>query len=229
MANSFRIPDSAYDGFDALIRIDSAQLVRLAEHVQQEKLTLDVPKFVSTAAQVTGASEEDLEQALDEVLIPLSGLRAEFRMSSAKFVEHLTELIADQNPEWHEANQEAWARVSSALASLLGPDTFVAQLNKAYRLLVNRPALVDTIRLFTELRPVYDEEATSIKAYLITSTMSVSYSEFGDQKRVHLTFDKTDLERLKEQAERALRKIELLEKQVALLEVPSLVAGTDRS
>lgn len=229
MANSFIIPDSAYDGFDALIRIDGDNLVRVAEHIKKEKLTLDLPNFVGTVAKATGVAADDLEEALDGALIPLSGLRAEFRMPAGEFVEFLTHLIADQNLEWYEPNQSAWERVAPAVTSFLEPNGFVTQLNKAYRLLVNRPALVDAVRLFTEMRPVYDDEVTAIKAYVITSTMSVSYNEFGDQRRVHLTFDKKDLERLQEQVDRALRKIELLEKQVALLEVPSLVAGTDRN
>jgi hypothetical protein len=112
---------------------------------------------------------------------------------------------------------------------LIAPNSFFALLYKAYRLLANRPALVENVRLLTELRPVYDDEVTAVKAYLITSTMAASYYESGEQRRVHLTFDKKDLERLQEQVDRALRKIELLEKQVALLEVPALVAGTEKS
>lgn len=228
MAATFNIPESAYEGFDALIEIGEEKLARLAKYVQNKHLTLDSEYLVTDLSKATDASAEELGRAMDNILIPLSGLRSDFRMPAPEFIELLTHLIDEQKNKWYEANRDAWKRVSPSLGSLIGPDSYFAQLNKVYRLLVNRPALVDSMRVFTELRPVYDDEVTKVKAYLITSTLAVSYQEYGDQKRIHLTVDKQDLERLQEQVDRALRKIELLQKQVALLEVPSLIAGDGR-
>jgi hypothetical protein len=228
MATPFIIPESAYEGFEALIAIGEEKFTLLAGYVQNKRLTLDSEYLLSDLANATGAPKDALGRAIDNILIPLSGLRGDLRMAAAEFVDLLTELIEEQKGDWYEDHREAWGRVSPSLALLIGPDSYFAQLNKAYRLVVNRPAIVETARVLTELRPVYNDDVTHVKAYLITSTLAVSYQEFGDQKRIHLTVDKQDLERLREQVDRALRKIELLEKQVALLEVPSLVAGDGR-
>lgn len=229
MANSFTIPKSAYEGFDALIAIGHAKLSRLVEEVRSRRLTLNQERLVADLATAIGADANAIQMAADYVLIPLSGLRAEFKMSAEDFVTLITGLIHAQRVEWLEKNRSAWEHVSPLLGQLIAPNSLFAQLNKTYRLLFNRPGLVETIRLLTELRPVYDDEVTTVQAYIITSTMAVTYQESGEQKRVHLTMDRQDLERLQEQVERALRKIQLLERQVALLEVPSLVAGMERS
>lgn len=228
MAAPFFIPENAYEGFQALIEIGDEKLALLNEHVQNKRLTLDAERLLSEMAKATGATEDALGLAMDNILIPLSGLRGDLRMASTDFVDLLTELIEKQKTDWYEENHAEWERVSPSLAPLIGPDSYFAQLNKAYRLVANRPSIVETARILTELRPVYDDEATKVKAYLITSTLAVRYREFGEQKRLHLTVDRQDLGRFREQVDRALRKIELLERQVALLEVPSLVAGDER-
>lgn len=229
MANTFTIPKNAYPGFSALIEIGSEKLGQLADAMGDQRLTLDVPGLTAKIAEQIKADAEQLQLAFDRVLVPLSGLRSELGMSSEDFVELLTGSIEEQGKSWVEANRDKWLGVAPAVEKLIGPDNFFELLNKAYRLLVNRPALVDSIRVLTELRPVYDDDVERVHAYLITSTLAVSYQEFGEPKRVHLTVDRADLLKLQEQVERALKKIQLLEKQVALLEVPSLVAGSEES
>ena len=229
MANTFTIPENAFGGFSALVNIGPEKLGLLAATVNTQQLTLDVSGLTSRLAAAIETDAAVLDQAFDSVLIPLSGLRAEFRMPAPDFVELLTESIKEQNESWLNANREKWDSVTPVVEKLICPNSFFEQLSKAYRLLMNRPAIVGDLRVLTELRPVYDDDVTSVHAYLITSTLAVIYQESGEQKRIHLTLDRKDLQRLQEQVERGLKKIQLLEKQVSLLDVPSLVAGSEES
>lgn len=227
MAGTFIIPKTAYAGFDALIGIGGKNLKQLADVIDGQRLTLDTAGLAARIGEQIKTDPARLELAFDRVLIPLSGVRAELRMPAKPFVRLLTDLIQEQGKGWLDANRDRWERVVPAVELLVGPGNLFEQLNKAYRLIAERPALVEGVRVLTELRPVYDDDVAAVHAYLITSTLAVSYQEFGQQKQVHLTMDRADLLRLREQVERGLKKIQLLERQVARLEVPALVAGSE--
>ena len=79
----------------------------------------------------------------------------------------------------------------------------------------------------TELRPVYDDDAASIKAVVLTSTLVIDYVEGGEHNRLHLTVDQEDLRALQGQLDRAEKKAQVLEKEVSQLHVPILIPGTD--
>jgi len=226
MANYFTIPKNAYAGLDALIAIGAEKLALLADEVGNTQLTLSVDDLTKHLSSVIDTPQEQLANAVDRILIPLSGLRADMEINAEQFMQVLSEMAQNQNEAWFNLNHKRLEGISGEVGRLVASNGFFGQLSKAYRLLLNRPALAQSVKVLTELRPVYDDDVTTVQAYLITSTMAVNYQESGQLKRLHLTLDLKDLEQLEEQVERAMRKIDLLEKQVADLGVPSLVAGS---
>jgi hypothetical protein len=231
MANSsIQIPEAAYAGFDALVQIGPEKLRTLANEFQDKQLSLEIGLLIDDLAEAHGVETNLLDQAVNDVLIPLSGLRSDFGMQGDEFLELVLDSAKQQKSDWWDRlNQQGWRAVCGVVAELIAADGYFALLNKAYRLLVNRPALVTSLRLLTELRPVFDDEVSAVQAYLITSTLSVNFRESGRRRQVHLTLDQADLEKLRDQVDRALKKIALLEAQATKSGVPALVAGTERS
>src|SRR5262245_34307402 len=108
MANTFTIPKNAYPGFSALIEIGSEKLGLLADVMRGQRLTLDVTGLTAKIAEQIKADAEQLQLAFDRVLIPLSGLCAELKMSAEDFVELLTESMEEQGKSWVEVNRDKW-------------------------------------------------------------------------------------------------------------------------
>jgi hypothetical protein len=227
MSNSFQIPGRAYDGLLDLIEIGPEKLKQLTKEVAERSLTLDTSELTEKLASTIQFPAERVERAIFVVLIPLNSLRAAFRMPPNEFLDLLAKLIARQKPEWHNAHGDAWKQVAPVVEPLLTPNGYFALLSKTFRLLANRPIVAREFKILTELRPVYDDELSATKAMVLTSTLVVDYEEAGEPKRLHLTVDQSDLRAIREQLDRANRKVQLLEEQAGRLGVPVLVAGTE--
>src|SRR5262249_35399523 len=144
-----------------LIEIDTDKLNQLAGEVADKELTLDAGRLLAELADSIKVDADRLERAVLRVLIPLSGLRADFQMSPDEFLKELDELIQRQNPDWHKQNQTGWARVAPTVGRLIAPNGYFGHLQKAFLLIANRSSLVEEIKVLSELRPVFDDEATS--------------------------------------------------------------------
>ncbi len=227
MSNSFQIPKRAYDGLRDLIEMGPEKLEQLSKELADRELTLDTSELTRSLATAIQFPAEKVERAIFVVLIPLNGLRAAFRVSANEFLDLLAKLIARQNEEWDKENGETWRRVAPKVEPLLAPNGYFAWLNKTFQLLSNRPIVAREFKILTELRPVYDDELSAIKAMVITSTLVVDYEEAGKPKRLHVTVDQSDLRALREQLDRANKKLQLLEEQAGHLGVPVLVAGIE--
>jgi hypothetical protein len=229
MANSFVIPKRAFDCFLDLIDLGAEKLARLSEEVEERQLSLDASDLAEKLAKAIDCSSEKLERAIEMVLIPMSSVRSTLGDSIGDFLKRLDRLIAKQNREWHEKHGEEWKALSPSLEPLLAPNSYFAQMGKAFQLVVARPTIARNIRIVTELRPLFDEEISDTKALLLTSTLVLEYDEADESKSLHLTVDQSDLASLQEQLDRAESKIRLLEEQSAQLGISLLIVGSDGS
>lgn len=228
MATSFTIPDRAYEGFSDLIEIGPEKLERMVNEVANCDLTFDTAGLARRLSKAIAFSQERIEWAIHTVLIPLNSLRKAFRVSPKEFLQLLGKLIASQNAEWYNKNGERWINIAPKVEPFLTPNGYFGQLSKTFQLLASRPTVARNLRILTELRPVFDDELSSTKAMVLTSTLVVEYEEGDDAKSLHLTVDQADLRMLQEQLDRAEKKVQLLEEQARKLGVPFLVAGTER-
>jgi hypothetical protein len=226
MAKSFQIPQRAYDGFGDLIAMGPKVLEQLAKEVTDQKLTLDVDSLSRKLAEAIGFDLDRTARAITTVLVPLSGVRAALDMPPEEFVGLLSAMIERQNEKWHKEHGAEWKGVASSVAALLGPAGYFAQLYKTIRLIADRPTIAQELKILTELRPVYDEDAASVRAVVMTTTLVIQYTEGTVRKSLHLTVDQDDLDVLQKQLDRADIKVQLLEREVSKLGVPLLIPGT---
>ena len=61
------------------------------------------------------------------------------------------------------------------------------------RLLHDRPNPIRSVKILSELRPVYSEDATSVKAFVLAKTLAVDYVVGETDKTIFLSMDMDDL------------------------------------
>lgn len=227
MALEFKVPEEAYAGLSDMLDIGAEKLTRLHEESAKKELTLDVGSLAKSLAKKIECKAEQLEQAISTVLIPLNMLRAGFDRKPDRFLKEFDDQIKEQNTKWYETNETRWKDVMPAVAPLLAPGGYFSHLRKAFQLLANRPLTIRGFKILTELRPVYNDEATDAKAMLLTSTLVIHYDEHGAAKAIHMTLDESGLETLQDEIDRAGKKVQVLEKQASKLGVPVLIAGAE--
>ncbi|MGB0428918.1 MAG: hypothetical protein ACPGLV_00495 [Bacteroidia bacterium] len=180
----------------------------------QEKLnkTLQDVKVGSSSSEIASVLKEKLEieteQALDFVGFLFSILMAfekielanrdEFIQSVAtSFVESENDFVYDQTLE--------------SLRALFTVKDAMIVWAKAQELAVNREKLLRSSKIITDIRPVFtDKESDSFSSAVVLFTLRLEYIEDGEDKISYFALDKSDLNRLKAQIERAEKKEELI-------------------
>jgi hypothetical protein len=79
---------------------------------------------------------------------------------------------------------EGWNAIRGVVAPLFERDNFFIIASKSYQLLLNRPNPVHGVKILSELRPVYSEDATSVKAFVLAKTLVVDYYDGSMKKTI---------------------------------------------
>lgn len=81
------------------------------------------------------------------------------------------------------------------------------------------------MKILSELRPVYSEDATSVRAFVLAKTLAVDYLEGETEKTIFLSMDMDDLRSLAVEVDRAKLKSETISDEVVNWGVDLLTYG----
>ncbi|MES2460654.1 MAG: hypothetical protein V4671_08715, partial [Armatimonadota bacterium] len=124
--------------------------------------------------------------------------------------------------EWDDESQKQWEDRRQIIERLLAPDSVIGLMSKVRELLYDFQSILMDSNVVTDIRQVYDKDATEVKAGLIVHTLSLEYFENSTQKEMHLMLSTTDVERLAKRLERALKKSKASASILKKSEVPEL-------
>lgn len=139
----------------------------------------------------------------------------------AKDVEHA--LAA----RWSAEDLAAWRTVQPAFAKLLASPGLLT-LAKAIRLQYDHTNILTGTHVITDVRPVFDRDATAPVGAVICHTLRLAYRDSGAERHLTLALDSPDLRRLIDDATRALKKGEALGRYLSdPQKLPAIVAGDE--
>ncbi|MBV8383287.1 MAG: hypothetical protein JOZ63_11815 [Planctomycetaceae bacterium] len=102
---------------------------------------------------------------------------------------------------------------------------FFSVVSKCSQLLNKRPNPIQDVKILSELRPVYSEDATSVRAFVLAKTLAVDYLEGETKKTIFLSMDMDDLRSLAVEVDRAKLKSETISDEVVNWGVDLLTYG----
>jgi hypothetical protein len=115
---------------------------------------------------------------------------------------------------WDAEELGAWEEREEVVQDALGRLTEDSPLMisaKTSALAYARQNVLHRSRIISDIRPIFNEDATDIKSMIVTHSLVLYYSGGDrDQQELHLTMDWNDLKRLKLECERAELKGELI-------------------
>lgn len=223
------IPREGLSGIQALIDLGEECLKKLGELQSHEKLDLSFSDLFDRWSSQLKCDRQTLEAVVLSALVPLNGLRRNLGLASSEFVAALEHTIsATCTEDWKEKHLETWKRIASQLGPFFEPDNFFAQVSKAFDLLVERPAILQGVRVLTELRPIFNEETTKTLALLQTNTLALDYRDGDRVTTLHITMDSDDLARLESELARARTKIEVSKQEAIEKKIHIVAYGEPR-
>lgn len=216
MARKLTIPRTHLAGFEKLRNVGAAGLGKIEAHLPPVML------LVKELEKALAAAEIPDPVAVAAVLFNLASLALD---PSTNAFDDVSSALREAR--WSEEELLAWESMRPAVDRLLANNAIVT-LAKAVQLQYDHTNILLDTHVVTDVRPVFDRDATHALAAIVCHSLRISYRAGGQVRHLTLAVDDADLKRLQRDAERAITKAstihDFLEKPNPL---PNRTAGGD--
>lgn len=214
------VPTKYYEALGHLAELGPEAVERLSALARDESITVDV-EGVATRFSRSLKTSSDKMLSIFGLLMSLNELRWEREQDPASLEKDLSAAIVEQADRgWKDKHLEMWRAVSHNLTAFLVPNGFFSLLRKAYDLALNRHSLVLSLQILSDARPLYDEDADSLKALVFSHTLTFRVQNGNDRQALHITLDAADMQRLSQELDRAAKKEATLKERAGEWGVP---------
>jgi hypothetical protein len=166
---------------------------------------------------------DQVEDILEDVVFPANDECRKSRMSAEDYYSLLSEFIQNEDDTyWPKKYKEKWIQFREPLLALF-KDARLSREAKARFLLEARPNRVRKLRLFTEVRPVFDDEDVTLHFDVVTNTLGVDYKSNNEIHTMYFSLDADDLEYLERQIARARQKNDIIKSTYGGPDKPTLL------
>jgi len=220
---------------------DLADLISSREQVDavvtEAKSVPPAGSLLGFASRVARNSDVDPTVALNvlNTLVNIRRMQRARKVDTARMVEILTVSLERHAPkEWHRKHGEAWKEVCPKIVEAIesiDQDHPLHVSEKAETLAYSYQNIVSSQRIMTDVRPIFDKDANTVKETIILHSLLVEYYDgISPPSRIALTLDSGDIAELRRLCERAERKahtiLDTLE-DFNPLELPEGIQGRD--
>lgn len=210
-----KIPGPLLPGFKILAAMSSDQLRTVSEI---SSIAIDPGKLSQLAESLSTNLDLDSEEGarVAQAIISTIGLRSQFDHAD-EFFDALTETL-NESFTWQVAESE----ILDFLRSIVNDKGEIGITFKGWTLSRDTSQLFSDAQTVIDARPVFDstdDDPSSIKAYIIMSTLRIDYfdrsKDEGSELTVRLSVDEADLEKLEIVIARARKKISVLKDELS--------------
>ena len=185
-----------------------------------------------TPAELQTAIREvikDSSSVVDSILrqmLPLASLKRRKKLESVAIVEAIRDGLKAATPKIDDTVLAKWGELEPAFVRLLSSrrvETIAKTLNLSY----DYANLLQTTRIVTDIRPIFDNEVTSIDGAVVSFTLRLSYDNNEGNHGLSLAMNQTDVKALRDQCDRALKKGALAQETIAKLQFRVTISGSE--
>lgn len=218
---SIQVPPSAWPHLLTIVEASLGDVRKAVDYLIKAQPLPDVEDLSEQCAQSTGIALP-LAESVVTLAVNFSRLARESE-SQQSLSEAFS--LAIKNAEingWDEEKQRLWEEREGIMRSLWQEGGILETMSKARELLFEFQCVLRRSALLTDVRPVYNREATRIDGALILHTLSLDYIEGDSWRQIHLTLSPKDVETLIDQLQRAQRKQQVSHELLNGQNVPEL-------
>lgn len=157
----------------------------------------------------------------------LNGLLAINSKTLGRYMAFLSEWISGHDSRRKVFSKETLERLEINLRTMLKGDRAVKLMRKADALLRDVGNEVDSFKFVCDLRPVFDESREYVEALVLIANLRIIYlSQDGQRRTCELALVEDELKALRDDAQKAIDKLEILKKLKANASVGNPDGGT---
>ncbi len=149
--------------------------------------------------------KEESLGAVIRTLLSLYTLRRQRDISANDLVKGLKSGIARAEEPWSSELLSKWNSLERQLVALFSLES-VWTLAKSMDLSYDHENLLQNFKIITDVRPVFNDDASAINGSLVSFTLRIYYDTLEASKSLSLSLDKKDILKLNAACERAISK-----------------------
>jgi hypothetical protein len=203
---TLRIPDAYTDGLRKLASLsaeDYQSIKSALENVPPKLKPSEIAASIQDA--VPGISQTDLRKILEAASSFATSFGPQEEVTIDEFVTDLFEGMQSESVRFHDPPRLGWDGFREQLRSLLASKTLRVS-SRANDIQHEQTNLFTGARILSDVRTVFDVEATEPQAALVIHQLRLTYFHNGEYEDIYIAMDNADLKNLRDAIERAERK-----------------------
>ncbi len=214
-------PKEQIADFEAVISIPVESLSKLIPCTTTGRIMR--PQELEEAFVSVPGIERDVAQKLIRTLLSLLALCRQVDMEVETCLAGMREGLARGG--WDAARLKEFDLRSQIYAKLL-KEPNVRRVSTSLSVAYEYENFFQSARIMTDIRPVFDIDATGIEGTLITHTLRLRYDDDATEHAISVAMDLVDIKKLREQCDRAISKAKVASDFMNhKAEVVSIIAG----
>ena len=209
-----RIPESAYKPLRQIIGLGEMECEKLKQTIISVGPQATRERLIERVADGIHPVDYEKVDAIIGELFRINYVRAQLELST----EDVADLIADgakvSERVGFSINEEEFTSLKQRLITLLDAHKTLTLTAKANDLLGDHQHCFYSARLFSDMRPVYSSDVSSIEAGIVIHDLVIHYGDSEDHKDFHVLLDDADIQALRETLDRAEKKSAVLRRMM---------------
>lgn len=144
-------------------------------------------------------------EALFRHLLSLQAFVRQMNLTAEELFDALRKALSPPFSGWSNEETTRWGGVEPLFQALFELDVVVLT-SKALDLSYEHAQLLQRARIVTDLRPVFNRDASDIQGAVIAHTLLLRYDNVEGEHTLSLSVDEKDIRSIQKQCERALAK-----------------------
>ena len=207
MAIRLHIPKRQIAGLAILRDTEIAKLEAVNSALLAVGPALHPERLESAVAKVL-----DQEAAVDVLrqLVSVSAVMRQHSLTATQVFQGLTRGLENVPTEskWLSEEIDRWTARRETLITLFD-NQCVHVAAKALELSYDYANLLQSIRIITDLRPVFDDNALTIQGLVVAQTLRVAFDTGNDTQTLSIAMDLNDIKHLRKSCDRAIQKADV--------------------
>ena len=145
--------------------------------------------------------------AISKLLIALYTLSRQRHLTPDELLQGLLVGIQSSEANWTTEQLSRWENAQPILNKLLSIEN-IKTIVKALDLSYDYANLFQNAKVLTDIRPIFDNDASEIKGATISFTLRLYYDNLEGSKNISIALDAKDVTALMETCSRAIKKAE---------------------
>ena len=174
---------------------------------------------------VIGENAAAVESLLRQAL-SLASLRRRRKLETGAVLTGIRNGLRTAPSAWDDTSLARWKELEPSFGRLIASSN-VETAAKALDLSYDYANLLQTMRIVTDIRPVFDNEVTRIDGAVVSFTLRLSYDNTEGNHSLSIAMNQADIKVLREQCDRAPKKSALARDTIASLPLRVTISGSE--